>query len=174
MLDPPLNREGVERIARTLKFVKSQNFKITRIVSSPLQRASKVAQLLANGNRVTVNNGCLPWNLGDLMGKPTKLVESKIHHLEAYPDLKAPHGESYRSFHSRWTNFLYTLMSYAEERPDEHLVVVTHSRNIDDTKATVDGRGVGQVRHESPEASVTLLAETGSGDWNYEMIWDGE
>jgi broad specificity phosphatase PhoE len=174
LLDPPIDEEGMERITRTVKFMHEEDFGIKRVISSPLQRTLRLALKIADNNlRVTTNNAALPWNLGDLMGKLTKVVQPKIDYLENYPDIKAPHGESYRTFYNRWSEFLRRLMTYFEVHPDESLVVVTHSRNIDAIESIVGDAPVGDVTPISPEASVTLLAKNGVS-WTYSQIWNGK
>lgn len=174
LLDPPLNPEGVERIKRTAKFIASQDFKISRVVSSPLQRALKAAFMISLGKHLTTNNAALPWNLGDLMGRSNSQVDSRVLYLQTYPTIVAPHGESYQTFYDRWTRFLETLMAFAQAKPDEHLVVVTHSRNIDSLQSKIGGNRVGQVKPLTPEGSVTLLAQNGVDNWTYKLIWEGK
>jgi broad specificity phosphatase PhoE len=174
LLDPPLNEEGTERIKRTIEFLDSKGWTYDRIVSSPRQRALKVAEMLSRGNtRVTTSNGCLPWNLGDLMGKANKLAHPVIEQLKDSPDLRAPHGESYRSFYNRWEQFLGRLMHYAT-RVDKPLVVTSHSRNIDALQEIIGGAAIGDFKPLTPEASVTSLEQNEGGDWSYQMIWDGK
>lgn len=173
LLNPPLNRDGVERIERTVKFLDREQLRFKRILSSPLQRALRVAEMISRGNtKVTTNNAILPWNLGDLMGKEGKAVATKLDYLKNYPDIKAPHGESYRTFYLRWTGFLQTLMDFVEAHPNEAICITTHSRNINALQSLIDGNPIGDVLESTPEASVTLLAQTGL-DWKYNVIWDG-
>jgi broad specificity phosphatase PhoE len=173
LLNPPLNREGVERVKRTVKFMRESGALYDRIISSPLQRALRVAELLSDGQiKVTTNNACLPWNLGQLMGKEGNLVADKLEYLKEYPDIRAPRGESYRTFYNRWNAFVHQLMDYVETK-DEGVVVTTHSRNINALQSIIRGNPVGDVEETTPEASVTLLAQNGVGDWSYSVIWDG-
>jgi broad specificity phosphatase PhoE len=174
LLNPPLDEEGMERIKRTAKFLDSKGIIPKRIISSPLQRALLVAETLAkHGVAVTTHNEALPWNLGDIMGMSNKVADPKIEYLLNYPDIKAPHGESYRTFYTRWSNFLMKLMAYAEAKPDEAVFVTTHSRNINALQEIIRGAPIGDVQETTPEASVTLLAKNGVSDWHYELIWDG-
>lgn len=174
LLDPPLDEEGIERIHRTIKFLDEVAIKPARIISSPLQRALRVAELFSRGNiKVTTSNEALPWNLGDIMGKVASEAEKQIDYLKAYPDIRAPHGEAYRTFYTRWTEFLSRLMKYTELK-DEDLMVTTHSRNINALQSFIGGKPVGQVEEIAPEASVTLLANNGVSGWDYNVIWEGK
>lgn len=175
LLNPPLDEEGSERFARTIKFLREGDYPFSRIVSSPLQRALLAAERLADQRaKVTTHNEALPWNLGDLQGKPNAKVQPAIDFLLNYPDIKAPHGESYRTFLTRWSDFLFRLLMYAEAKPEEYLVVTTHSRNINALQEIIGGAPVGDVKETTPEASVTLLAQTGLGDLEYKILWEGK
>jgi broad specificity phosphatase PhoE len=175
-LDPPLTHEGSERMARTIKFIQNE-FKFDKVISSPLQRALKPSELLARGDaKVYANPGALPWNLGDLQGKLATVVQDKIKYLMDYPDLKAPHGESFRTFYNRWNDLLQRSMKFVEGEYDEALVILTHSRNINAALGIVEGLPVGTVTPPIPEGSVTKLSSqrTGSSDWTHELIWEGK
>lgn len=175
LLNPPLDEEGTERMKRTIEFMDREVIQPDRIVSSPLQRALMVAEMISRGRtRVTTHNEALPWNLGDIMGKTNAMVKTKIEYLLDYPDTKAPHGESYRTFYLRWSGFLAKLMAYAEAKPDDTLVVTTHSRNINALQEIIGGAPIGDVKETTPEASITLLAKNGVSDWSYKQIWDGK
>jgi len=173
LLDPPLDREGIERVERTIKFLDQSPYDFKRIISSPLQRALLLAQMVSRGRKqVTTNNAALPWNLGDLMGKEGALVGPKLEYLKNYPDIRAPHGESYRTFYNRWSEFLHRLMTYSEVK-GETLMVTTHSRNINALQSIIGGNPVGDVQETAPEASVTFLATNGVS-WDFNIVWDGQ
>jgi broad specificity phosphatase PhoE len=174
LLDPPMDPEGFERVKRTVAFLRKQAIKFDRIISSPLQRALGVAELVSDGQtKVTTNNACLPWNLGDLMGKTGDSVAPQLDRLKEYPDLRPPHGESYRTFYHRWSGFLYQVMRYAEGRQDP-VLITTHSRNINALQSIIGGNPVGDVEELVTEASVTLLAQNGVRDWSYSVVWEGK
>lgn len=174
-MNPPLDEQGVERLKRTVEFLDNCPYPFHRIVSSPLQRALKTAELISRGNKkVTATNWCLPWYLGDLMGKDTAKVQPIINYLEEYPDVRAPHGESYREFFNRWATFVEMLKQYVEAHPDDALLVTTHSRNINALQEIIGGNPVGDVADLTPEASVTLLTRNDDGDWTYKIIWEGK
>ena len=173
LLDPPLDEEGIERTKRTVEFLDKGPYQFSRIVSSPLQRTLKVAEMIAQGNkRVTTNNAALPWNLGDIMGKQASVVRDKLQYLHNYPDIKAPHGESYRTFYNRWSEFLHRLMDYTDAK-DEMVMVATHSRNINALQSIIGGAPIGDVQEDAtPNDSITLLANNGVS-WDYSLVWDG-
>lgn len=175
LLDPPLSVEGTKRIKRTIEFLHASSYKPQRLLSSPRQRALRAAEMFANGKiKLTTHNEALPWNLGDLQGKANKEVDPVIALLEEFPDLCAPHGESYRTFHNRWEEFLSRVMQYVEIKSEAPIFIFTHSRNINDTRAIIDSSPVGTVQDWTPEASVTLVSKDEGGEWHYELIWEGK
>lgn len=174
LLDPPLDHDGVERLKRTREWLEENDLLPTRIISSPLQRTVKAALMISDGQaRLSTNTRALPWNLGDYMGKLASRVDKSIQFLLDYPDLKAPHGEAYRTFFDRWTSLLHEGMIWAELMPEDLLMFVTHSRNINALQEYIDGRPLGDVVEKTPEASVTLLAKTGLDGWSHDIIWEG-
>jgi broad specificity phosphatase PhoE len=174
LLNPPLDREGTERVQRTVEFLDHEDIRSKRILSSPLQRALMVADMISRGNsKVTTHNEALPWNLGDIMGKEISIVKDKLQYLKDYPEMKAPHGESYRTFYNRWSAFLERVMAYVEAK-QEDIIITTHSRNINALQSIIGGNPVGDVEEVAPEASVTFLAINGVSDWGFKLIWDGK
>jgi broad specificity phosphatase PhoE len=174
LLDPPLTKEGVDRLERTGKFLQEKGILFSRIISSPLQRTVKAASILGHGAKITTHQCALPWHLGDLMGKLNKEVDPDIHYLEEFPYIAAPHGESYAKFYSRWTWLLGQVMEYSSANPDKIIGILTHSRNIDALQEVIGGADLGHVKAATPEASVTLLSQDEAGDWSYRMIWEGK
>jgi broad specificity phosphatase PhoE len=174
MLDPPLTYEGVEKLKRTSTFL--TGYKFTRIVASPLQRTMKTADIVGRGHvKIYPDPSAGPWHLGDIMGKLSDEVKPHIQHLENYPDIRAPHGESYRTFFNRWDALVHRMMTYAEANPSEALVCVTHSRNINALQTIIGGNPIGDMQEVTPEASVTLLARNGvSSLWEFKKIWEGK
>lgn len=174
-LDPPLSAEGVEKLKRTGAYIRD-HFKFTKIISSPLQRTMKSAELIGDGNaKVYPNVQALPWNLGKLQGRVARNIEDKIDFYEAYPDLRVPGGESYRTFRNRWADLLGRIQDFAEREYDEAIVVTTHSRNINALQELIGGNPIGDVAQVTPEASVTLLAKNGvNNEWDYTIIWEGK
>lgn len=173
-LDPPLDHGGIEKMKRTGEFLRDK-YKFTKIISSPLQRAVKSAELIGEGNvKIYPNRGASPWNLGDMQGKFSKEVHDQIEYYMDYPDLKVPRGESYRTYWNRWSDLLLRIMNFAEQEYDEAIVVTTHSRNVNSLQEIIGGNPIGDVVQATPEASVTLLAKNGVGsDWEYRIIWEG-
>lgn len=174
--DIPISFEGKEATKRTAEFVKGLGLPIQRILSTPLQRGIMTAHLIGQqfDAKIIPNDGLLPWNLGKLMGQPVKDVAARMDYLQEFPDIKAPEGESYRAFYSRWTDALDLMMFYATAHPDEVVVGVVHSRNLLALPSILGERQIGDVPVKGgpgPE-SVTRLDSDESNTWSMKLIWD--
>lgn len=172
--DIPLSHEGREEVKNTARFLADGKYPIRRVVASPLQRAMLTAELVADSRaKVIPNQGLYPWNLGELMGQPVKEVAPKMNYLQEYPDLKAPRGESYRSFYARWADALDLMLKFATENPEEILVGVVHSRNLLALPSILGDRDIGNVpvKGGPAPASVTAITNDGEG-WKMKVIWE--
>lgn len=170
--DVPIDHNGVRKTEEIGKFLK--DFPVVHIFSSPLQRALLSAQIIGNavGATVVPNRGCLPWNLGDYTEKPIAEVGPKMDHLQNYPDIKAPNGESYRQFYDRWTEALENMLAFAELHRQENLLGVVHSRNLLSLPSILGSKKIGDVpvKGGPNPASVTRVYK--DGKWKFEVIYE--
>lgn len=174
--DIPISFVGKQGVEEAAEFLSKQNFPVHRILSSPLQRGILTASIIAEelSAKVIPNQGLLPWNLGALSGQPVKEVAPKMDYLQEFPDIKAPEGESYREFYTRWMDTLDMMMFYSLKHSDEVLIGVVHSRNLLALPSILGSRQIGDVPVKGgpgPE-SVTRVFQDDSGDWKFETIWD--
>lgn len=119
-LDPPLTDKGLKQAEAAAAFI-SENFKITRIISSPMLRAMQTADAVAEevGIPVIQDRGLMCWNIGFLAGKD-RVEYGPI--LELYvdnPDLVIPDGESLDYFTVRTQVFFEEQLDVAKET-DKH------------------------------------------------------
>lgn len=174
--DIPLSYEGKKGIEATAQFLKDGKFPIVHILSSPLQRAMMTSQLVAGDRaRVIPHQGLLPWNLGRYTEQPVKEVADKMNHLQSMPDLKAPEGESYRSFYERWGDTLDRMLEFVTKESDEILVGVVHSRNLLALPSILGNKEIGDVPVKGgpdPGAVVEISKKPG-GEWEIKTIWEG-
>lgn len=175
--DVPISYEGKKATEETRDFLRGLNLPVQRVVSSPLQRAIMTSSLISEAfgpAQVIPNKGLLPWNLGALSETPVITAIPQMDYLQEFSDIKAPKGESYRSFYARWTASLDMLMYYAEHHLDEILVAVTHSRNLLALPSVLGSRQIGDVPTKGgPEpSSVTKVYQDDSGSWTYKTIWN--
>jgi broad specificity phosphatase PhoE len=174
--DVPISYEGKRGTLEAAEFIAKQKFPIQRILSTPLQRGIMTASLIAEkiNAKVIPNQGLLPWNLGHLTGKPVSEAAKVMDYLQEFFDIKAPEGESYRSFYTRWAETIDLMLFYAEQHPDETLVAVVHSRNLLALPSILGDRQIGDVPVKGgpgPE-SITRISHDDNGNWKFETIWD--
>lgn len=172
--DVPLSFEGKMGVLETGNFLFEQKFNIAHMISSPLQRAMMTASLISAGNaEIKPDNRLLPWNLGRLMGQPVKEVAEEMNYLQAYPMIKAPEGESYQDFYTRWSEGLDSLKKFAEAHPDEAVVGVVHSRNLLALPSILGNKDIGDVPIKGGPAPASVTAVTKDGDdWSFKLLWN--
>ena len=115
-LDPPLTDTGLKQAEDAADFI-TENFKIARIISSPMLRAMQTADKVSDAIGVPViqDRGLMCWNLGILSGKD-RVVYGPI--LELYvdnPDLEIPDGESLDYFTTRTQAFFEEMLEVAKD-----------------------------------------------------------
>lgn len=117
-LDLPLNDEGRQNIVLALKFFKK--VPITKIYTAPLRRTKETAEILQSGivshPDIEVAEAIKTWNLGSLAGDPKKPNKVVVKELLRNSAKKAPDGESYDEFTSRFDPFLEKLEKEAKEK----------------------------------------------------------
>ncbi len=125
-----LNTQGREEARRTAEALKQKE--ITRIISSPLERAQQTAGALAErlGIRIEVRDEVHEIAFGDWSGKT-------MGELESAPDWKlfnsyrsgtrVPNGESMLEVQSRVVRCLETLRN---EEPEGHFAIFSHGDPI--------------------------------------------
>ncbi len=168
-LDVPLDEEG-RREARELA-ERMQQYPIARIYCSTLVRAEETARAIAQAIDVplTPTRGLLPWNVGRMAGEPVREMLPKMKLLTANPETPAPGGEAFADFGRRFLGELVRLLGEAREQ-DQTLCAVTHTRNMQLTKAwlaggssadlTYDVRVMNDYEHEVGTGGVLVLAAT--------------
>jgi broad specificity phosphatase PhoE len=173
--DIPLSVEGKRGVEEAAEFLRAMDYPIQRVLSSPLQRAMMTAMVVADPRHAKVipENSLLPWNLGDLSGKPIKDVAPLMDWLQDHPDIKAPRGESYCDFYYRWAAGLDRMLYYATVHEDEILVGVVHSRNLLALPSVLGDRNIGDVpvKGGPPPESITKL-ENIDGEWTMSLLWE--
>lgn len=170
--DVPLSKEGKDVIEGTRDYIRFAKFPIQRVITSPLQRAVMTASIIAdNVAEVIPNNSLHPWDLGDLSGRLLKEILKDLDRLQEYPDLKAPHGESYRTFFDRWTSAVKRMQTYAEAHTDEILLGVVHSRNILALASIIGDHPIGDVPVKGgPRPGAVIRVSKPHGEWIMDVI----
>lgn len=105
-LDPCLTDNGLKQAKEAAAFI-AKNFKVTRIISSPMLRAMQTADTVADeiGLSVTQDRGLMCWNLGFLSGKDREAYGPILEMYVDNPELVIPEGESLEYFTNRTQAF---------------------------------------------------------------------
>lgn len=175
--DIPLSVDGERNVKLASQWLADQKLPITKILSSPLQRAIMTASIIAEPYqaKVTPCNGLLPWNLGKLTGQPIKTAAKQLDYYQEYPDLKIPEGESYRKFYERWADALDNMLEWTEKNLDMPLVGTVHSRNLLALPSILGDRNIGDVpvKGGPPPQSITKIEQV-NGEWKMSLLWKVE
>lgn len=120
-LDPPLSNKGSHRAKLIAHSFKGK--KISRIHSSPRQRALETAKHISNatGAPIEVHQELEPWKLGSLSGAKTKAVEPLLNYYSQHPDKATSGGESKSAVLARYSKFMRKV------KPGE--AIVGHSQH---------------------------------------------
>lgn len=147
-LDPPLSNKGRHRarlIAHSLK-----NKKITRIHSSPRQRALETAQHIsqATGAPIQVHDDLEPWKLGSLSGAKTKAIEPLLNYYSEHPDKPLRGGEAKTAVLSRYSKFMRKVKpGEAIVGHSQHSLAYDHvTKGGDAKKVPMFGGKAGEIR----------------------------
>jgi len=162
-IDVPLSAEGVQEGKDLAN--KLCPMGVDRIYSSDLQRAEDTAKSIAKvcEAKVTTDKRLRPWDLGQLAGTPVKQGIAVINKYVKTPKVPMPGGESFDDFRE---DFLDVLDEIFAETAKEggHTVVVTHTRDLQLTKASEAVPG-GFSNHDiSVDVFEDYSDEVGTGD----------
>ena len=129
-LDSPLTPEGIESVQQWARFLASPRWQWNRIISSPVPRARKTAQLINNSLSLEIHEE------PDLSEQDWGIWEgqtwSEIHRdsaeeVQAQVDrgwsFRPPEGESRIEVHRRSRA---VLSNYGRQYPGEQILVITH------------------------------------------------
>ena len=141
--NPHLSSEGYEIAHAAGEALRGKP--IQHIICSDLLRTYQTADELMQsaGGKVTPTRDLRPWNLGYLTGQPVndKTIKVLIYY-SGHPDSPIPGGETYHMFAFRYLKALQKMMRYARQHPEEVVVMVVHSRNVQITRAVLNGKPV--------------------------------
>ena len=135
-LDVPLDHEGeaeAKRLGREFA-----RYDVVDVYVSPLQRARVTGEAIASAAHAPLHVmvSLLPWNLGDWQGQPVKDVIAAMKKYTEQDHLCVPGGEPFSAYRQRFLSFLAEKLKAAQSMPkDDFLVLVTHSRGLQITKA---------------------------------------
>lgn len=138
-LDFPLSSQG-EEDARQLGQV-AAHFQPSVIVSSPMSRALKTAQIVGahTGAPVEKSGNLMPWNAGLLTGRKRDVKSEKVRDFYVQnAHLPIPGGESIENSEGRMKKILTAAMSAAHQG---HMpMLVTHGSGIKAAETIIKGK----------------------------------
>ena len=148
-LDPPLNEEGLKQADEAADDIENGDFKVKRVVCSPLLRACQTADTIAErlGLDVEQDRGLISWNLGFLSGKSKEDYDDILNFFVDNPKKVPPEGESLDELEQRTFEYFTP-----ELKKDNLTVYVTHTSNIICVQNLINGNHDG--RPESGDFSV--------------------
>jgi uncharacterized phosphatase len=125
-MDNPINETGVKQALDTGKYLKALNINFDLVISSPLKRAYKTAELINHGmviaRPIIMDKNLIERNFGDYDGR--KITDD-------YYDLTRngliPNMETDEELENRVFN---TLKDIAEKYDNKRLLIITHSHVI--------------------------------------------
>lgn len=146
----PLDDTGVEQAESAAAFLK--NYPIKYIVCSPLDRSYHTGMLVQQdtGAQIDKDSALLPWNLGELSGKPRNEYAEVLNHFTNNPDQEVPGGESLHQF--RDTMFAAFDKYVAESSWDNLYLLVAHTSTVTTLCQWADNNYTG--RPETDDESV--------------------
>lgn len=149
MIDAPLSLEGIQQGIDLAKRIKEKGG-IDKIITSPLKRARRTAELIVErnpGSRIVYATPRLhPWHLGGLEGQSSELVSPTIKHYVQHPHVKVPGvgsislvpGESFNDYLRRFLPFVEGILRTSS--PHERILLLGHYRNV---KTLSSWKGIG-------------------------------
>ncbi len=127
--DFPLSPKGREDADAVADFLSDKG--IVKIISSPLERATETAQIIANKlgiENVETDDGLLPLDVGKFTGQPRDEHWKEFTKYLNDPDKAIPNGQSVNDFHNQNVKTFTHIIDEAEtEGP---IAVVAHTSNI--------------------------------------------
>jgi broad specificity phosphatase PhoE len=125
---------GADVVIRETAGVLNEHFSLANpIVCSDLPRSYETADILGEELMLEVirDFALRSWNMGKLSGQKHADVAQFIKRAVDNPLEPLPGGESLNSFLTRWRGAFEKLIARAISSPEEAIIAVTHSRNIE-------------------------------------------
>jgi broad specificity phosphatase PhoE len=147
-LDPPLSYTGKLHARQIAKGFKSK--KVTKIHSSPRQRAHETAQMISKetGAPVEVHKDLEPWNLASMSGAKINSIRPLLEFFSKRPDRAVPGGESKSAVLTRYSKFMKRVKpGEAVVGHSQHSLALQHAQKGGDaSKVPMVGGKAGEVK----------------------------
>jgi probable phosphoglycerate mutase len=139
-MDFPLDQKG-EQDAHELGQHLATHFPVSVIVSSPMSRATKTAQIVSEhtGGNVEKDGRLLPWHAGLLTGKQRNVKSEAVRDFYVqHPETPIPGGESISHSEQRMKGILDAAMKFGSQGKTP--LLVTHGSGIKAAETIVRGK----------------------------------
>lgn len=136
----PLDATG-EKDAQELGTHIAQHYPVSLIVTSPMERAVKTAQIVAQhiGSPVEKDGRLLPWHAGLLTGKPRNPQSEAVRDFYVqHADTPVPGGESISHSEQRMKGILEAAMKHGAS--GKLPLLVTHGSGLKAAETLIRGR----------------------------------
>jgi broad specificity phosphatase PhoE len=123
--DNPLNEDGLKQAHEAASMLRSAG--ISRIVASPLVRAAKTAEIIAQAIAVplTIDAGIIELDFGSFEGRPVRdlMIRHGVKSATGLVSILPDDGENWDAMTER---SLRTVAHWLDRHPDDHLLFVCH------------------------------------------------
>lgn len=121
LTDIPLTTKGEEQARLLGERLKGVNF--VKVLSSPLQRATKTCEMAGFGDQMEIDPNLVEWNYGDYEGITTKEIREKIPDWTIFSH-GVPHGETIEQVSKRADRVIKRVL------PEQGKVLIFSSGHI--------------------------------------------
>ena len=169
----PLNDIGLQQAQDAAEFLKE--YPIKKIVCSPLDRAFHTALFVeeACGAPVTKDAALLPWDLGNLAGKPREENKDVLQHHVDNSEEPLPGGESLDEFRKK--QFAVFDKYIGEASADNLILLVAHTSTLTTLNQWIDDNYSGQPESDDddvePGGVCALYSDEDKDDFKLIPIW---
>jgi broad specificity phosphatase PhoE len=123
--DNPLNEDGLRQAHEAAEVLRSAG--ISRIVASPLVRAAKTAEIVADAIAVplTIDAGIIEFDFGSFEGRPVRdlMIKHGVKSAEGLVSILPDDGEAWSAMTER---ALACVSAWLDRHPNDHLLFVCH------------------------------------------------
>jgi broad specificity phosphatase PhoE len=123
--DNPLNEDGLRQAHEAADMLRGAG--ISRIVASPLVRAAKTAEIIADAISVplTIDDGIIEFDFGSFEGLPVRdlMIKHGVNSATGLVSILPADGENWDAMAER---ALACVSAWLDRHPDDHLLFVCH------------------------------------------------
>lgn len=162
----PLNEKGIHEAENAREELKQEGYSIDRVISSPLGRALKTAEIVSGfpKDKIEIDNLLIEIGFGPMEGSSTTEIGEEMQiFFKDPPRYVPPQGaESYQSLLDRMKAF---LESHVQEKSNDTVLVLSHGTAMHAMYLVLTGRPLKQF-WDSPIGNCGFFViDNSSGSW---------